>query len=419
LEAYTIAHGRNEYYEQVLKGITLLDKKVIQAEPLNGESWYEIDDAQDLDIAESIFTVSADEKLKKYQNKYGGYWRYPHLIDFCYLVNPFFPPQKLLDEMKSNFEVLISSYPSGMEINALLAAKQFGLSRDQILVGNGATELIKALMERLSGKFGMVRPTFEEYPNRIDSSNLVAYYPTNEDYAYTAEEMIEFFSDKPISNLLLINPDNPSGNYIKRADILKIAAWSQNKGITFIVDESFVDYIDIEKSGTLLDETTLKAYPNLIVIKSLSKSYGIPGLRLGILASYQRLLIHDLKKDVAIWNINSFAEFYMQIFEKYRNDYDSAIEKFIAVKKDYIEKLTTIKNLRVIPSQANYLLCEITGGYHSKEVTARLLDNDQMLIKDLSTKKGFSHRQYIRIAVKQTHENDRLVEALKQILEDD
>lgn len=115
LEAYSKALGYNEYYEQVLKVITLLEKPEIKASVLEGGQWYEIDDIQDLDIAESIFTTSVDDKLKRFQNRYGGYWRYPNLVDFCYLVNPFYPPQKLFDEIKANFQRLITQYPSGIE----------------------------------------------------------------------------------------------------------------------------------------------------------------------------------------------------------------------------------------------------------------------------------------------------------------
>src|SRR5690606_17459698 len=130
------------------------------------------------------------------------------------------------------------------------------------------------------------------------------------------------------------------------------------RNIVFIVDESFVDFAD-EENSSLLDEEVLKAYPNLIVVKSISKSFGVPGLRLGILASYDKDMIDFLKKDVAIWNINSFGEFYLQIFEKYKKDYEEAMKKFKDIRRDYIEKLSSIKNLRVIPSQANFVMCEV------------------------------------------------------------
>lgn len=415
LEAYSKALGNNEYYEQVLKVITLLDKPEIKATILNDESWYEIDDIQDLDIAESIFTTTVEDKLKRIQSRYGGYWRYPRLIDFCYLVNPFYPPPKLLDEIKANFEHLICEYPSGQDVNSLLAAKYFGLKKEHIVVGNGAAELIKSLMERLSGKIGICIPTFEEYPSRKNGEDIVPFYSNNNNYSYTAEDLMNFFGDKGISILLLVNPDNPSGNYIPKIDVLKIAEWAKSREITFIIDESFIDFAE-EENATLLNENILDSYPNLIVIKSISKSFGVPGLRLGILASFNTELVDFMKKDIAIWNINSFGEFYMQIFEKYKDDYEEAIRKFKEVRREYIEKLSTVNNLRVIPTQANYVMCEVLRGYTAKELTEKLLDKYNLLIKDLSSKSGFNG-EYIRIAVKGPEENNKLVIAINEIMD--
>ncbi|RIX45866.1 aminotransferase class I/II-fold pyridoxal phosphate-dependent enzyme [Paenibacillus nanensis] len=415
LEAYCKALGDNEYYEQVLKVITLLEKPEIKASVLETEAWYEIDDVQDLDIAESIFTTSSENKLVKFQKRYGGYWRYPSLIDYCYLVNPFYPPQRLLDEIKANFERLITEYPSGISVNSLLAAKYFGLKQEHIVVGNGAAELIKSLMENLQGRLGIILPTFEEYPNRIATENIVEFIPMNKDLKYNSTDLINFYEDKDISTLLLINPDNPSGNYLKMSEVLKLAEWARIKEIKFIVDESFVDFVDTEDDTTLLVEDILIEYPNLIVVKSISKSFGVPGLRLGVLATNDDELINYLKKDIAIWNINSFAEFYLQIFEKYKSDYDFAINEFKKVRIEYIEALSTIPNLRVIPSQANYILCEVINGNKATELTKILLDKYNLLIKDLSGKKGLSG-EYIRVAIKRPEENKKLVEAMRAIL---
>ncbi len=149
LTAYSKALGNNEYYEQVLRVIALLDKPEIKALRLGGEAWYEIDDIQDLDIAASIFTPDREEHLRLMESRYGGYWRYPRIRDFCYLVNPYFPNKRLMSELKANFERLVREYPSGMRVNSLLAAKYFGISQEYICIGNGAAELIKALMSRL------------------------------------------------------------------------------------------------------------------------------------------------------------------------------------------------------------------------------------------------------------------------------
>ena len=412
LEAYQKALGENEYYEQVLMVSAMLNNSELRAKRLEGEKWYEIDDIQDLDIATSIF-ASDDEKLPLMMKRYGGYWRYPKLLDFCYLVNPYFPPQKLKNEMIASFDVLLTQYPSGMHINSLLAAKDFSVHEENIVVGNGAAELIKALMERLEGKIGFVRPTFEEYPNRADKDREVVYTPSNENFSYSVDDLISFFSDKDISTLVVVNPDNPTGSYIKKKDLLRLVSWSKEKGITLVVDESFVDFAEDEDSS-LIDQSILSSNRHLFVMKSISKSYGVPGLRLGVLASGDVEAIKAIKKSVSIWNINSFAEFYLQIEEKYHKDYLASLTRIKEERKRFFSKLSSIEGLRTIPSEANYIMVEITGGKKATEVTKRLLSDYGILIKDLSAKiKG---GEYLRLAVRDTKDNDRLIDALSNVL---
>ena len=408
LEAYSIAWGNNEYYEQVLRVITLLDNTDLKALPLTGEKWYEIDDVQDLDIAETLFADSSG-KLSLYQKRFGGYWRFPGLLDFCYLVNPYFPSRKMREEMKANFDTLLTEYPSGMGVNSLLASKYFGVKKEYICVGNGAAELIKSLMSYLDGNLGVIYPTFEEYPNRRESRTIISYIPDNTDFSYTVEDIQLYFEHKDISSLLLVNPDNPSGNFISKTDLLELAFWAKRRNIHLIVDESFVDFAMDGLNSSLLYNELLESYPNLIVMKSISKSYGVPGLRLGVLATSDIELISWMKTNVAIWNINSFAEFYMQIFGKYESDYKMACEKFVAERSRFFKSLQRISFLRVIPSQANYFLCEVTNKYTSSELTRILLCENDILIKDCSTKKAFNGRSYVRIAVRGKEEYDKLV----------
>lgn len=413
LEAYRKALGDNEYYEQVLKVIAMLDNASIKAKRLDGQSWYEIDDKQDLDIASSIFCA---DKAHLMQIRYGGYWRYPRLIDFSYLVNPYFPPQRLMDEIKANFENLLINYPSGEHINALLASKNFDIKQKNIVVGNGASELIKSVLSYLKDKkLGVIKPTFEEYPNR--AFRILEFNPKSADFSYSADELISFFDDKKISALLLINPDNPSGNYLKKQDVLRLVKWSKDKQIRLIYDESFIDFSD-EVDSSLIKEELIEQNPHLIIIKSISKSYGIPGVRLGIAVSSDNELMSFLKADIAIWNINSFGEFYMQIAEKYKSDYEKALVLFRAERERFFAALNSVKNIQVFSSQANYFMCEIFN-FSSKELTDILLEKYNILIKDLSAK--FSDfgakRQFVRIAIKNTSDNDKLINAIKCELE--
>jgi len=412
LEAYIRVLGENEYYEQVLRVITLIDNTGIKAQPITGLHWYEIDDVQDLRIAEAIF-AEPEQRFEKIQHSFGGYWRYPGLLDFCYLVNPYFPKQRMIDEMKANFEPLLRDYPSGMGVNSLLAAKYFGLRHDYVVVGNGAAELIKSLMGKLEGRIGVTYPTFEEYPNRLVAERIVRYHPANVDFRYSADDLIEYFSANPVESLLIVNPDNPSGNFIDRQGLERMATWAEEKGVRLIVDESFVDFADNAADATLLHNGILEKHPTMCVMKSISKSYGVPGLRLGVLASADKELIGYLRKDVAIWNINSFAEFYMQIYGKYEKDYARSCDKFREERAIFAKELESVPFLRVIPSQANYFLCELTGRFSSRELALRLLTEHNILIKDCSAKKGFpSDRQYVRIAIRDRHDNSKLVNAL-------
>lgn len=416
LEAYQSALGLNEYYEQVLRVITMLDDPAIRAKRLDGQRWYEIDDIQDLNIAESIFTPDEDERVLLMQERFGGYWRYPKLLDFSYLVNPYFPPARMKEEIKASFDVLLTEYPSGMHINSLLAAKNFGVHEENIIVGNGAAELIKSMMSFTEGRVGYIRPTFEEYPNRYEKEYSVEYTPDNNDYTYTADDVMKFFGDKEIQSLVLINPDNPSGNYIPKEDLLRLIRWCGEKRIRIIIDESFADFSD-ELDNTLIDQSILSENPHLYVMKSISKSYGVPGIRLGVLASGDTELIARMKKDVSIWNINSFGEFYLQIEEKYKKDYAAALVRFREERARFQQELGKTEGIRVIPSQANYVMVELDEGISPKILLKKLLIKHNILIKDLSKKTNGG--RYLRLAVRNTEDNDLLLAAIRKELRED
>lgn len=414
LDAYSKVMGNNEYYEQVLRVITMVHNSSLKALDIADKKWYEIDDIQDLDIASAIFSEH-DVKYSEYHKRYGGYWRFPNLLDYCYLVNPFFPPKKMLDEMKANFETLLREYPSGQWVNSLLAAKYCGIKQEYVIAGNGAAELIKSFAEaHKNERIGVIFPTFDEYPNRFIGAVVVPFISQKKDFRYDAEDLIKFFGNKSIDTLLLINPDNPSGNFISIDNVIMLAAWCKEKNISFLVDESFVDFTDGFENNSLLNNEILESFPNLSVMKSISKSYGVPGLRLGVFATSDKETIARMKKDVSIWNINSFGEFYMQIYGKYEKDYIKACHKFIEERDRFYKLLKDIPYLHVMPSQANYFLCEIIDRFTSTELTHLLLDYD-VLISNCGRKKKMDNMNLIRLAVRSKNDNDKLIDILKSI----
>jgi histidinol-phosphate/aromatic aminotransferase/cobyric acid decarboxylase-like protein/choline kinase len=416
LEAYSRAMGNNEYYEQVLCVIATLENSELKAFVLTGHKWYEIDDVQDKNIAETIFSYSTKEKLKRIQNVYGGYWRYPSMLDFCYLVNPYFPSPQIPAEMKAYFSELISSYPSGQNTQNLLGAKLFNVDETQIIIGNGASELIRALAPVINGKIGITYPSFNEYAESFTGANsygktlneIVQYIPN--DFSYTADDM-KALSEKCYA-ILLINPDNPSGNYIPHSDVVELAESLKQKGKKLILDESFIDFTDTEENPSLLIQDTLNEFPNIVIIKSLSKSYGIPGIRLGALASGDEALINQIRKNLSIWNVNSFAEFFLQIIGKYQKDYRKSCEKIAAERDRFKKLLDEFKSFHIYPSQANYFLCKLQC-ISAPELTERLLEKYEIFVKDLTGKAGIPDDSHIRIAIRDEDDNNKLIDCLK------
>ena len=360
----------------------------------------------------------SEQVLKQYYSRYGGFWVYPDMLDYCYLVNPYFNRSKIVDEMQDNFRVLLSEYPSGMGVNSKLASECWGIKQEYIIPGNGAAELIKVFMESLDGKVGVVRPTFEEYPNRLPNDQVVTFVPQNEEFRYGADEMIEFFSENPIKTLLLINPDNPSGNFVPMEGVHKLASWCEERGVQFVLDESFVDFSIDFANNSFLDNDLLEKYPHMCVMKSISKSYGVPGLRLGIFCSADTALIARMKKQVSIWNINSFAQFFMQIYPKYKEDYHLACEQFIQAREDFEVELKKIPFIKVMPSQANYFFLEVLPPYKPKELCAILLEKYNILASACLAKKGIEPNRYMRIAVRNHGDNEKFINAMKELVKD-
>lgn len=412
LDAYITAYGKNQYYEMVLKAIAHIAQAQLQAFVLENIDWYEVDDVQDLDIANTMF-AGEGEKLQAYEGHFGGYWRFPGVKDFCYLVNPYFPPKQMLDQMKYFYDPLLTQYPSGMGVQRLLASKMFQVDEEYLLVGNGAAELINALGRLCSGKLAVSVPAFHEYIRCFRDCEIISLPTEDNGFCLDKGQLIQAAKDADI--LAIINPDNPSGSFLNQAELMEILDHCRENGTRCIVDESFIDFAQPKLRYTLLQDGLLEYYPNLVVLKSISKSYGVPGLRLGILASADRQLVQQVREYLSIWNINSFAEYFLQIFSLHAAGYRASCDKISEQRSLLEQRLGSIAYLEVFPSQANYIMCRVKPPYRSKELATQLLLKHKLLIKDLSLKTGFSGGQYIRVAVKDEMENNCLYEGLKAL----
>lgn len=413
LDAYIQAYGKNQYYEMVLKILAHVRYSKLKALILKDINWYEIDNEQDLKIAEVIFAED-DRQFEAYDHQFGGFWRFPKLKDFCYLVNPYYPPQKMTDHMKFFFETLLREYPSGLATQNLNMGRMFGISSDNVIAGNGAAELIYGLGKLLKGKMLVQMPVFNEYVRCFSNCEIDKLYSLDYDFNIPIHVIEQRLEDIDIA--AIINPDNPSGSYISKEDMLHLITVCEQKGKMCIVDESFIDFAEEPIRYTLLEQEILDRFPNLVVIKSISKSYGVPGLRLGVLATSNQELLTALKKDMSIWNINSFAEYFLQIQDLYDKAYLGACNQIAYQRALMEEELKEIELLKVYPSQANYIMCMLKGKMTAKELANILVKKYNIMIKDLSTKDGVEGMKFIRVAVKSEDENRELIKAVKEVI---
>ena len=410
LEAYMKAYGLNSYYETPLKVIAHVAKTPLVAYEVGDLPWYEIDDEQDLDISEVMFG-SGKKKYDNIISKFGGYWRYSKMLDFCYLVNPYFPPKAMLDKIKQEMPVLLTSYPSGLNMQNMNAERIFKVNQENILVGNGAAELINALGLTLTGKVAVGLPTFNEYVRCFRNCELVKIDNSQWDYSHNLQYLKEI--TREVDTLMIVNPDNPSGYTLSKEEIEELLDEANKNSCKIVIDESFIDFANSDKRYSLLSNEILSRFTNLIVVKSISKSYGVPGLRLGILASYDKVLLKKIRDLMQVWNINSFAEYYLQIYNLYEKTYLSSCDKISSKRTRMIKELRKIDGIKVYDSEANYVMIDLKK-VSSYDFCVKMLNTYNILIKDLSSKNYFNGKNFIRVAIRRKEENDKLIDAMEK-----
>lgn len=410
LESYIKCYGNNDYYELVLKVIANLKEVKLYGYVLTNELWYEIDDCQDLDIASSIFARNTSEKLELFHKRFGGYWRYNDIKDYCYLVNPYFPTTKMIDKMKYFYNELLFNYPSGQKVERICASRMFdNVSYENILVGNGAAELINLLKYVVGKKIGLTIPSFNEYVRCFPNNKFVFINSKDNDYKLSLESLKETLNI--VDTLIVISPDNPSGSCLTYDETITLLDLAKKLKKQIIFDESFIDFAS--DNYTLINDDILNKYKNLIVIKSISKSYGVPGLRLGILGTSNKKYLNTINNNLPVWNINSFAEYFLQVISLYKSDYIIGCNKIKEERNRFCDELSKIDKISVYSSEANYFMIRLNQG-NANELAEYLLENKKILIKVLNGKNGFDQKEYIRIAIKLKEENNYLLECLKE-----
>lgn len=399
------------YYEDVISS-DILKQYFNMYKLKENEKWYEVDNPVDLASATLLFPPE-NETYLTLVNSFGGHWRVPQIKDFYYLNNPFFPTREILDDMKNAFEQLLINYPSGRTIVDHLASVIFKIKKDYILVANGASEIIDCLLRNIEGKYGTFLPTFDEYINRLSPEKTITYELNNKDFKLSIEE-VKKLSDN-VQNIVIINPNNPTGQIIHKKELLSILKFLKEKKKNLIVDESFADFCHEDIS--LINSSILAEYDNLYIIKSMGKSYGIPGIRLGVLITSNAETLSRVKKKLPIWNINSIGEYFLEVFPRHEKHFINACINVQAEREYLFRELSEIKSLKVFHSHGNFILSRLMNNYSLQELVLWLYKKYGIFLKDCSGKRGFNEEPFLRIGIRNRKDNELLVKALHEFFE--
>lgn len=355
-----------------------------------------------------------EEKYEYVSKQHGGYYRH-NFTDHAYLYNLYFPPKEIFSHLKDNIHNLVLNYPMAQNALAELIGDVIKQPTERIVVGNGAAEIIKILSGSLAKKLIVPVPSFNEYANAAPKGKVVEFpleFPSFQlDVDKFAAEAIKVGADMAV----VVTPNNPTSMLVPKADLIRLSEKLKPSNCMLIIDESFLDFADHKEQISL--EQDIENYPNMAILKSMSKAYGICGLRIGYMLTANADFAKAVRHGIHIWNINGFAEEFLRILPKYQQEFEESCEIVKADRDIFYKKLCAIDGMIVFKPDANYIFCRLPdAALNGPEVVKRLFIEHNIYIKDSAGKTQPDADRYIRIASRTQEENDALIDALNKVM---
>lgn len=342
-----------------------------------------------------------------------GYEEAKKTIDFCFISNPYYPTAAMIREMTDQFPSLIASYPSSNpERSQGYLAQVLDVDPEHLIIGNGATELITLVSENLIDSIGIPVPTFSEYLDTLRGKHSAKLFPLSSDHdlQLNLKDYSNWLKENKLRSALVINPGNPTGQ-LHSLDEMKTFLKSVHFLDLIIVDESFIDFAG-DPVPSLLSRAD--EYQNLLIVRSMSKHCGVPGLRLGYAYSGNKKLLDGLRAVIPLWNVNTIAEYFLSMLPRTVNEYRTARMRVIGDMIWLSEQLQKLGGLRAYRSGANFALIKILGDMDSSTLQDRLLRKYKMYVRDCTNKVGMDNK-HIRVASQGSEKDQKLIKALGEL----
>ena len=343
-----------------------------------------------------------------------GYEEAKDTIDFCFISNPYYPTPEMLNDLKEAFPNLLKSYPSS---NPMMSQKHLAavlhLKPENLIVGNGATELIVAMNATLIDHIAVPIPTFGEYIEKLRHSRDAELYvlKAEDNYQLDLHDYLAWVRAHGLRSLLIINPGNPTGQLFSQEEMMDFLHRAQDMELV-VVDESFIDF-SAESVPSLLP--VAGQFSNLLLVRSMSKHCGVPGLRLGYCYSENLYVLNRMRQFIPTWNVNSVAQYFLSMLASTDAAYHESRKRLIGDVRWLYNSLRALPGIETYPTGANFVLFKIKSGQTAAELQALLLKDHRMYVRDCSNKIGMDN-YHIRVASQGREKDGRLVAALGELL---
>lgn len=344
-------------------------------------------------------------------------------VDACFLSNPYATDlfvEYFNEEVVRTDKIrdILEFYPSQNGVIAELLARFLNVNPSNVFIGNGAIEIIQAVIHNFTVEKILINiPTFSSYYEYVRRDVKVVFNTLKKEnqYSLDIEEYIELVKSERPDTIVLINPNNPNGAFINSVSIEKMLSELDIVN-TIILDESFIHFAYEDSKLEMVSMAKLiEKFPNLIVIKSMSKDFGVAGIRAGygVMAKER---VSSLLKYGYLWNSNGFAEYFFRLYTRtdFAYNYNQVRVKYILETLDFITKLESIPYIKVYPSKANFVLLELLNGMNSNDFVALMLIKFGIYVRTCEDKIGLTG-QFVRLASRSKTENEYIINSFREV----
>ncbi|MEV5459335.1 histidinol-phosphate transaminase [Streptomyces cellulosae] len=336
-------------------------------------------------------------------------------VDFCIPCNPYFPTPAMFDEMASRLRDIITYYPSSADTITAELCSLLQLPPQCVAMGNGSTELITWIDHLLVREsLAVPVPTFGRWTDQpMETGKRVDMFPLQESsgFALDLAQYAEFIRARGTRVAVVCNPNNPDGGFLHRHAVVQFMDAMADLDLV-VIDESFLEFADAENEPSVVQEAMLR--PNVIVLRSLGKNFGLHGIRFGYLVA-NPALAGRVRSMLPKWNLNSFAEHVVFMLKEHGAEYAQSLHQVRRDRMDMSGQLSSLPGLTVYPSQGNFLFVRLPVGAEGTVVRDRLLTEHRILVRECGNKIGSSSR-FLRLVVRPQVDVRRLVTGLEQVL---